>query len=29
MLKEVGLEEVKGKQLPHDFFNSYYLARKA
>jgi 2-polyprenyl-3-methyl-5-hydroxy-6-metoxy-1,4-benzoquinol methylase len=29
MLKEAGFEEVALKQLPHDFFNSYYIAKKA
>jgi N-acetylglutamate synthase-like GNAT family acetyltransferase len=29
LLKEAGFEEVEVKQLPHDFFNSYYIVRKA
>ena len=28
MLKEAGFREVKVKQLPHDFQNSYYTATK-
>jgi 2-polyprenyl-3-methyl-5-hydroxy-6-metoxy-1,4-benzoquinol methylase len=28
MLKEAGFEEVEVKQLPHDFQNSYYIAKK-
>jgi hypothetical protein len=29
MLEEAGFGEVEVKQLPHDFQNSYYVARKA
>jgi hypothetical protein len=29
MLEEAGFKEVELKQLPHDFFNSYYIAKKA
>ena len=29
ILKEAGFEEVEFKQLPHDFVNSYYIAKKA
>jgi cyclopropane fatty-acyl-phospholipid synthase-like methyltransferase len=28
MLREAGFEEVEVKQLPHDFQNSYYIAKK-
>ena len=29
MLNEAGFGEVEVKQLPHDFVNSYYIAKKA
>jgi Zn-dependent membrane protease YugP len=29
MLNEAGFGEVDVKQLPHDFVNSYYIAKKA
>jgi hypothetical protein len=29
MLEEAGFGEVEVKQLPHDFQNSYYIAKKA